>query len=153
MHTKLNKNKLAASSQGTGSVYVGNQLRHRALFDSCAVRRQGYRALVTPDDLISLCSPTLTPERENAMRVAWEVGALWPMPILVADVVESEFCARKWRNLDIAVFLKPKRKVMPIQILESPDCQASKEHLELLTKGLYNKKGQRIEVFNVQAVY
>lgn len=136
---------------------VKNTLSERAYFDSFKYRRRGYIAIVPAAEFVEMGkvkTPPITSERYVELMDAWLRGVIWAPIIIQAEATHSGWVIHRVRDFDIAVFLSQKgQRTLTVQLIENPDRPATKENLNLLSAGLYNRRGQHCNVLYSRITY
>lgn len=125
---------------------VQNQLSNRASFASCAVRRQGYMVHVIAEEFAPFAKNQISYEREQMMLNAWFKGVVWPVPMVRGKFEDNAFVVQEGTDLDIAVFLKGRQRMLALQVLEVEDTPATQAKLHALRGGLTNKRGDKCSI-------
>mgnify|MGYP001323679931 CR=1 FL=1 len=125
---------------------VQNQMSNRATFASCAVRRRGYLVHVLASEMAELAENKLSYEREQMMLNAWFKGVVWPVPIVRGKFENDGFIVHDGRDLDIAVFLNGRQRMLVVQVLEVEDTPATQAKLHALRGGLTKRKGGKCSI-------
>lgn len=125
---------------------VQNQMSNRAAFASCAVRRRGYMVNVIAEELAPFAKNQISYEREQMMLNAWFKGVVWPVPMVRGEFEDDTFVVHEGTDLDIAVFLSGRQRMLALQVLEVEDTPATQAKLHALRGGLTNKRGDKCSI-------
>jgi hypothetical protein len=136
------------------NVRVKNALSNRARFDGHRLRRRGYIASVDATSLVSLGKWAGKESRDERLLDDWVRGVLW-LPLLVrAYPTNLGWTIDRVLDFDIALFLASQGQgAIALQILEAGDPPATLDNLDLLKKGLFNKRGDHCPVQHARITY